>query len=399
MESFVPGDMDKEQVRSMAASRLQQLRQAVALLRADPTAPRPPAWVHPRDTRSEAALFFDSTGFLHVPSFVSLEIAQSMKEEMAQLVETEWDTSALLDSFGTDAEQNLARGRTFLESATGVHFFAEPAALDAQQQLKEPYRGAAKWRALNKIGHALHTRPDRAWARYAHSEAVRDLVRDLGWRDPVVPQSMYIFKHPEIGGVVHSHQDSTFLYTTPRPTCLGLWLALDDATIDNGCLWVRPGSHVHSAHSSSEEHHNVRRQYQRNVLYFGEESIEARSNVAHGDTDQQPMFEMRTIYEDPDVPWDGALPGDHWESLLAAGFVPVECRAGDVLVFCGTLDHLSLPNRTATSSRDTFQLHLVEGPSQGIEWSPLNWLQYPPEQSFVRLNTDETTTKSPGTGR
>jgi ectoine hydroxylase-related dioxygenase (phytanoyl-CoA dioxygenase family) len=38
------------------------------------------------------------------------------------------------------------------------------------------------------------------------------------------------------------HQDSTFLYTEPR-TCTGLWLALEDATINNGCLWAIPGSH------------------------------------------------------------------------------------------------------------------------------------------------------------
>ena len=38
------------------------------------------------------------------------------------------------------------------------------------------------------------------------------------------------------------HQDNTFLYTEPR-TCTGLWLALEDATINNGCLWAIPGSH------------------------------------------------------------------------------------------------------------------------------------------------------------
>ena len=33
-------------------------------------------------------------------------------------------------------------------------------------------------------------------------------------------------------------QDSTFLFTEPHQTCLGLWLALDDATLENGCLWA-----------------------------------------------------------------------------------------------------------------------------------------------------------------
>lgn len=38
------------------------------------------------------------------------------------------------------------------------------------------------------------------------------------------------------------HQDSTFLYTDP-PSCVGLWLALEDATRANGCLWGLKGIH------------------------------------------------------------------------------------------------------------------------------------------------------------
>ena len=38
------------------------------------------------------------------------------------------------------------------------------------------------------------------------------------------------------------HQDSTFLYTTPDTT-IGVWIALEDSTVDNGCLWTLPGEH------------------------------------------------------------------------------------------------------------------------------------------------------------
>lgn len=38
-------------------------------------------------------------------------------------------------------------------------------------------------------------------------------------------------------------QDNAFILTDPEPTCLGFWFALDDATIENGCLWALPGSH------------------------------------------------------------------------------------------------------------------------------------------------------------
>ena len=49
-------------------------------------------------------------------------------------------------------------------------------------------------------------------------------------------------QQPGIGGEVVPHQDNTFLYTEPT-TCVGLWLALEDATKENGCLWALPESH------------------------------------------------------------------------------------------------------------------------------------------------------------
>jgi phytanoyl-CoA hydroxylase len=306
----------------------------------------------------------------------------------------------------------VQRGNYFLESADRVHFFAEPETLvstekspDDHPQLQPMYQ-LNKIGALNKAGHALHLLPDSAFQKYTVSSKLLETVKDLGWKDPVVPQSMYIFKQAQIGGAVNSHQDSTFLFTTPRQTCLGLWLALDDATLDNGCLWVRPCSHTTDPpHSDSVDrpfndengavvvHHNVhrtRRHYRRNVEHFGRDSIAARRNDAINAS--QPMFTMQHLIADHTVPWDGGLPGSDkdgdncsMEALLRAGFCPVECQAGDLVLFGGDLDHLSLPN-TSTSPRHTFQLHLVEGPSQGIEWSPYNWLQYPQGKPFLRLS-------------
>merc|ERR1712070_839698 len=89
------------------------------------------------------------------------------------------------------------------------------------------------------------------------------------------------------------------------------------------------------------------------------------------------------------IPWEGAMPSG-WEppscdGLFDAGFVPVECSAGDLLVFAGELDHLSLPN-LSESPRHTFQLHLVEGPNEGISWSKTNWLQYDDGRPFMRVS-------------
>ena len=54
-------------------------------------------------------------------------------------------------------------------------------------------------------------------------------------------------QQPNIGGEVVPHQDSTFLYTDP-PSVTGLWFALEDATVANGCLFTLPGSHKPGVH-------------------------------------------------------------------------------------------------------------------------------------------------------
>ena len=54
-------------------------------------------------------------------------------------------------------------------------------------------------------------------------------------------QSMLFFKPPGLQGQAW-HQDERFIPTRDR-SLVGAWIALDDATIDNGCIWVLPGSH------------------------------------------------------------------------------------------------------------------------------------------------------------
>eukprot|EP00927_Polykrikos_kofoidii_P047338 TRINITY_DN41447_c0_g1_i1.p1 TRINITY_DN41447_c0_g1~~TRINITY_DN41447_c0_g1_i1.p1 ORF type:complete len:395 (+),score=70.96 TRINITY_DN41447_c0_g1_i1:78-1187(+) len=319
---------------------------------------------------SERRANFDRDGFLHVRGFCSSEECAQMKAAMGALVDA-WDPDkTLAPVFVTDEEGQLkhqAKSDYFLESADRIHFFLEKGTIDEDGKLKP---GVQKDRSLNKVGHGLHVQ-DETFKAYSSSNKVINLVQDLGWVDPVLPQSMYIFKQPMIGGEVTAHQDSTFLHTTPKPTCLGLWLALDDATLENGCIWARPCSHREP----------VRRVFVRNPAHFED-----------GDSNAPQM-----IFED--VPGSAGLAAWAWEGKMPegseppskgmydAGFQPVECKAGDLVVIHGEVDHLSLPN-FSEKQRHTFQLHLIEGPTQGITWSPRNWLQYPAGKSFPFMVKD-----------
>ena len=92
------------------------------------------------------------------------------------------------------------------------------------------------------------------------SRMVRDHIRDSRRLTPVqsllghdlfCPNDLYFFKPPGTGRPIAWHQDSWYFRKIYAPrdaesledTSIGTWLAVDDATVENGCLWVLPGSH------------------------------------------------------------------------------------------------------------------------------------------------------------
>lgn len=48
------------------------------------------------------------------------------------------------------------------------------------------------------------------------------------------------------------HQDGTFLFNEPLKI-MGVWIALEDATVENGCLWFIPGSHTSNEHAEPDD--------------------------------------------------------------------------------------------------------------------------------------------------
>ncbi len=296
---------------------------------------------------------FARNGAFVIPQFVSTDEVNDMKSTMQSLIE-KWDPLESKHSIFTTNEDQHIRNMYFLNSSENVSFFLESEAIDSETG--DIRQDIPKSEIINKVGHALHLQVP-TFKKYCHSLKVGELLRKIGYIDPVLPQTMYIFKQPRIGGTVTSHQDSSFLHTEPKETCLGLWLALDDADLSNGCLWFRPGSHVEP----------LRRRFVRNPAY-GKDSHEAPT-----------IF----VSENPDeTKWEGRLPGATAEELHASGFVPVPVKAGDLVGIHGLVDHLSLAN-TSDKQRHSFQMHLID--NNGSSWSKDNWLQYRDGQEFAHL--------------
>ena len=117
-------------------------------------------------------------------------------------------------------------------------------------------------------------------------------------------QSMLFVKPPGFQGQSW-HQDEIYIPTRDR-SLIGGWIAMDDATVENGCLWVIPGSH------------------QMGYLY---------SQKPHGNPEEFDSADLESYGFD--------------ETLE----IPIEVTAGTVVFFNGYLLHRSRKNRGQTYRR------------------------------------------------
>jgi ectoine hydroxylase-related dioxygenase (phytanoyl-CoA dioxygenase family) len=147
---------------------------------------------------------------------------------------------------------------------------------------------------------------------------VAAVLHALLGRPALGAQTMYYFKPPGSKGQ-GMHQDNFYLLSKPA-TCIAAWTAIDTADLDNGCLYVVPGSH-------------------RGDILCPESKTERWMN-----------------YGDSHI---SKFPRD-----LKA--VPVPVKRGETLFFGGNLIHGSGPNRTTDRWRRTFIGHYVDEASDQV---------------------------------
>jgi phytanoyl-CoA hydroxylase len=267
---------------------------------------------------------FERDGYLVIKNFVDGQGCDRLRARAQELVR-DFDPQEAVSIFSTH-EQTRTSDDYFLESGDKIRFFFEENAFLPDGALRQ-----SKEQSISKIGHALHDL-DPAFSKFSRTPEVKELVSDLGIADPLLIQSMYIFKQPNIGGEVTCHQDATFLYTEPL-RMLGLWFALEDATIDNGCLWVIPGG--------------------------DKLGLKSRFVRAEGGGTRFDIFD--------NTPWPK-------EKLQ-----PLEVEKGALIVLHPLLPHLSRENRSSRS-RHAYTLHVMDA---SVHYPKDNWLQRSPEMPLL----------------
>lgn len=75
-----------------------------------------------------------------------------------------------------------------------------------------------------------------------HPELI-DLMTRLIGETPRLYQDMALIKPPRGGREKPWHQDHAYFDLPLDTTVVGAWIALDEATVENGCMVIKPGSH------------------------------------------------------------------------------------------------------------------------------------------------------------
>jgi ectoine hydroxylase-related dioxygenase (phytanoyl-CoA dioxygenase family) len=170
-------------------------------------------------------------------------------------------------------------------------------------------------------------------------DVVDPLTRVIGPNVKMV-QSMFFIKSEGKPGQAW-HQDENFIPTRDR-SLAAVWIAVDDATVENGCLWALPGSH------------------RRGVLYPDRETDDARFDCS--------VESFDFPYRDEDA-------------------VPLELPAGSAVLFDGHLLHRSLPNTGAHGMRRALVFHYMSAESR-LPWLPPGegeWMAHTDHRDIVMV--------------
>lgn len=290
---------------------------------------------------------YHADGFLAIEGFVGPEACAALRRRAVSIVD-DFQPSERRTVFTTNEQDRITDGE-FLDSSNGIWCFFEEEAFDSEGELRQH-----KSLSINKIGHAMHDLDDE-FAAFSYTSDLAGVSTDVGLTDALALQSMYIFKQPLIGGEVGCHQDATFLYTEPG-TVTGFWFAIEDATLQNGCLWAAPGGHRTT----------LRKLFKR----------------------RGPDFARNDLGTEFDILDDTPLPDP-------ASLVPLEVPAGTMVVLNGLLPHWSDVNRSATS-RHAYSLHCISADAEYPAW---NWLQRSTDLPLRRLDRSDGAVLPGGAGR
>ena len=182
----------------------------------------------PTQLSPEQVTEFREEGFL---AFADVLTANEIEEATAALSELihslSWSSSEIRSA---ERHHNIysAKGRMYMQLEPGL----DPRTLSADEvELK--VRKLMNYHDQHPLLHRLAT---------AHAR-VMGIITSLLGPNPILFQDMALIKPPWIGSEKPWHQDDAYFSVLPLDAIVGVWIALDDALVENGCMHVIPRGH------------------------------------------------------------------------------------------------------------------------------------------------------------
>lgn len=176
--------------------------------------------------------------------------------------------------------------------------------------LVEPKQGETEAETLSHyLAIQFPNKISQTMKSYIHHPKIVDVLTSVVSPNVKCMQSMFFVKAPGKPGQAW-HQDEYYVPTRDK-SLIGVWIAAEDATIENGCLWIIPGSHKPGYLFKREPYSGIE-------------------------------------YADPD---NSVFP------YTEKDMIPVEVKAGSVVFFHGYTLHMSKQNKTKSSFRRALVNH------------------------------------------
>jgi phytanoyl-CoA hydroxylase len=158
----------------------------------------------------EQKRFFAEMGFVIVPNLIPSHRLEAMRRRIEELCER-WDSE---EARRVGAQQEAEAGN--------------PIAV----------RTAATVRKFSGL-----TRYEPIFREQAMDETLTAIVAELIGTPLLLYDDQAMLKPPFVGSAKLPHQDNAYFRVEPADACVTCWMALDDATVENGCLHYIAGSH------------------------------------------------------------------------------------------------------------------------------------------------------------
>jgi phytanoyl-CoA hydroxylase len=160
---------------------------------------------------AEQEQFFTENGFLAVADVVPAERVAAMRERIEELCER-WDS----------------------EEARRVGMQQEVEVAGAVATVQAP-------QAVRKFSSLVDHEP--VFRAHAMDAGLLDMVAQLIGTPISLYADQALLKPPFVGSEKLLHQDNAYFRVVPDEAVITCWCALDDATVDNGCMYYAPGTH------------------------------------------------------------------------------------------------------------------------------------------------------------